>query len=161
MKSTLTPLAVTTTWKGPHFLGGDRFNMSARKVAEALLSRDQTMVWLKSTLTLHSYDGDRSALVERAAESADCDSHRNQHQHKQRDRIVVQIRKARAFEHDRAYNSYIMRERQRLTDPLCPGRHAREWKYKPGQKDVRQEKHHRHLHGLQLILCHGRERVAN
>ena len=102
-----------------------------------------------------------TALVERATESRDSDSHRKQHQDKHRDCIVVQVGKVRAFEHDRAYNSYVMRERQRLTDPLCPDRHARERKYKSGQKDVGQEEHHRHLHGLQLILCHGRERVAN
>src|SRR5262249_60122132 len=97
MKSTLTPLAVTTSWKGPHCVGGGRFNMSARNAAEALLSRDQTMVWLNSTLTLHLltlYDGDSiAALVERATESGDSDSHRNQHQHKHRDRIVAQIGK--------------------------------------------------------------------
>src|SRR5262245_21257033 len=40
------------------------------------------------------YDGDSiSALVERAAESGDSDSHRNQHQYKHCDRIVVQIGK--------------------------------------------------------------------
>jgi hypothetical protein len=44
----------------------------------------------------------KTVLVERATESRDGDSHRNQHQHKHRDCIVVQVGKVRAFEHDRA-----------------------------------------------------------
>ena len=45
-----TPFAVVTTWNGPHFFGDGRPSMPARNVAAALLSRDQTMVWLNSTL---------------------------------------------------------------------------------------------------------------
>src|SRR5215510_6708284 len=54
MKSTFTPLAVVTTWNGPHFFGAGRPSMPARNVAEALLSRDQTIVWLNSTLMVAS-----------------------------------------------------------------------------------------------------------
>ena len=32
---------------------------------------------------------------------------------------------------------------------------------KPGQQNVRQEEHHRHLHGLQLVLRQRREGVAD
>src|SRR5262249_20106304 len=49
MKSTSTSLAVVTTSNGPNFLGAGSPSMRARNVAEALLSRDQTMVWLNST----------------------------------------------------------------------------------------------------------------
>ncbi len=54
-----------------------------------------------------------------------------------------------------------MRERQCLADILRPGRHAGKRKQETGQQNIRQKKHHRHLHRLQLVLRHGRERVAD
>src|SRR5680860_170792 len=46
MKSRLTPLADATTMKGPYGVGAGKPRTSARKRAEASLSRAATMVWL-------------------------------------------------------------------------------------------------------------------
>jgi hypothetical protein len=47
MKSMFAPLSVVTTWNGPHLLGAGKPKISARNVADALLSPAYTMVWLK------------------------------------------------------------------------------------------------------------------
>ena len=49
MKSRLTPFIVITTSKGPHLTGAGSPRISARNLAEALLSRAQMIVWLNST----------------------------------------------------------------------------------------------------------------
>src|SRR5215212_6553328 len=51
MKSRLTPLATSTTMKGPYRLGAASPRSSATKAADASLSRAWTMVWFSCTAT--------------------------------------------------------------------------------------------------------------
>src|SRR5438067_9759286 len=53
-----------------------------------------------------------------------------------------------------------MRQWQTLANDLRPFRHAEEGKDKAGKQHIWQKEHHRHLHGLKLVLRERRERVA-
>ena len=56
-------------------------------------------------------------------------------------RIVMQVGQGRSFEHDRAHDADVMRERQPFADPLRPHRHAENGNTKPdssmlGRKNI-------------------------
>ena len=100
-------------------------------------------------------------LIQRGAEAAHGQCHRQQHEARQRQRFKLQIVEVGALEHDAACDADVVRQGQHFAHHLRPAGHARVREHEAREQDVGQEEHEGHLDRLQLVLGNRRKCVAD